>query len=557
MGFRVFMGVVDNAHELPIIVPQDIEGTKHDPHVYVEGAATDFKVILPADGKKPSGAALQRHRAVRAIAFLQKTKLKVQVHQQVPKAGTSAKDTIFVAWDPTRGLPKRVVKAGPKPNTLNVASRWVITAAQGNHVPAPSEGSDAASGVPQSTTEPSLAFETSRFDDDEFVISHVDGHSIFGHLILTVEESLLRDLDQDERSRLIVLTTDEGIGVDPDDIALAFAQSAPTTRQINADTKVRFSTSVDARLYSGLQHLSARLLEARVGPNPGDGLPIDRTGKFPLDLIPHGGQASLYQFTYVRRNKFHKKEKEVLVDHVGVSGVASPSQGVVQRGKSRATKFEIFVDTDAEVVDSIHEALAWVPDSIAVRVAKLNLSRVVEGTTNDEAGGDYQAETHTVRIFNKLLLAEMSQAMGGPNSLITTKALLILHEIGHALDAEVYGTALRQYNDAKREFTKEYRKYLTDGENFRVPPGDPIVPEFEADVSKVKALERAADPSNLYSAGRDFKSIMSKEKAISRYGTTNHEESYAEAFCCYVVDEPLLETLRPKTHAYFRANVPK
>jgi len=63
-------------------------------------------------------------------------------------------------------------------------------------------------------------------------------------------------------------------------------------------------------------------------------------------------------------------------------------------------------------------------------------------------------------------------------------------------------------------------------------------------------LNQAMQPGNKKpSETAQFKSAVGT--AVSEYGATSDDDSYAEAFAMYVLDPSLLKSLRPAAFAYF------
>jgi hypothetical protein len=557
MGFRVFEDVVDAAHEVPPVVPEDIPEANLAPHVYVKATEGTFEVILPTNGQHPAEKDVRRHRAVRAIVFVRKRKLNVQIHRHAPTPGTKAADTIFVVWDATRGIPRRKVKKTTGANTLTLASSWRITPGRGNHAPDPTENADAATDVPQATSDSTLTFQTSRFDDDQFVITHVDGHSTFGHIIITIEESLIRELDDGERKRLKVVASAESVHIHDSDVQQFFAtKGRQRTQKLPNGVSPRFGDLIDKQLHRGLGSIASRMLQLKWGRNDVKTPPLDRTTKVHLDLEEHGGDSSLYQFTYVQRGKKHKNHKEVLIEHVGRSAPPVPSSGLLERGRRRAQRHGLQLPEDNETMNAVLEALARMPDAITARIAGLAFDRQ-GGSPADEESGTYDRRTHTATLFNSAFDLRFDLC-GGQDSLVSAPAMTAIHEIAHAADAEHSGAALRRYEKAFDDLREKYRRFLQEDGTLFVPAGDSLLPDFKRDRNKVRALEESADTEKDHSADKAFTAAAKKEKiALTHYGESNILERFADTFMIYIADEPLLKALRPDHHSYFRKEWPR
>jgi len=335
-----------------------------------------------------------------------------------------------------------------------------------------------------------------------------------------------------------------------------------------------------------------------------------------LDLRAHGGEHAVFRFTRYSDAGTEKVlvEKTRVLAAAGTTASVAPATtgtftGGVAVGKIRLQIDSTFGDDRGK---RIADAVALLPEMLRDRADGLSF---VDGGAGQGPGGEnghYDAATDQVSLYGDLFAASVRQVGAASSS-----AYQIVHEIGHVVDLRPLFAAQRARDAAKEakkklEAPKPFDINDTDifaGEKKPDPAAQAEIARLKTEIdtqnklvasaksvagsevgtatesmltefakalaadgvtavkdakkrnaateaANVKAqAANEADPSGVQKPIRPLEPTLST--GLSRYAATDLMEAYAENYALYVLDETLLQALRPKTHAYFVKAFPK
>lgn len=395
----------------------------------------------------------------------------------------------------------------------------------------------------------------------------------------------LTGLPEADRKRIQVVSTTkiEVTGIDP-----KFSTAGGTTTLgLPADTTVVLDPSIDPKLTHGIQNIAAALTTtADVTPAP---MPDNSTSTLELDLTKYGGIKGLYRFTFHAPPAVGKAApaKRILVEQLGaaappagvaVPAAAAPGDTAPDAIADKMKKFGIVQSYSGVELDALRTAVLEVPDSHLGIVAGLRFARGTKHPTKPDVAGDYDPKTHTVTMFDRAFVS--TQVTFQQGSRVTSPAVrAIVHEIGHAVDLD----AIRKRSLDKTAADKD----VTDLPKNFPNPDDPTGYRYDnpADKKKIADIltaQKHAEGNLLTSKSRSgtttqkdasgdiadvvgatvrgigYREAAKKDGiAVSKYGETDWQESYAEAYSLFITAPDTLKSLRPATFDYLDKNLPK
>jgi len=394
-------------------------------------------------------------------------------------------------------------------------------------------------------------------------------------------------LPEADRKRIQVVTA----SVTVPDIAGKFATTGTkTTLTLPAGVAAAFDTSVDPALQHGLENVAASLSTTiELTPAP---LPPNTTTTLELD-VPSKGKG-LYRFTHSAPpavGKAAAPAARILIEALGVAtapagtkapptpktpGAPPTPDPVADKIKNHSLKHSYTGDE----LDALRAALDQIPDAQLSVVDGLSFDRKTADPNDPTTAGHYDPPTHTVTIYNRAFAGTQTRFKAGAGTTTSSAATrAILHEIGHAIDlapmrkAEV---ARKQADAAVAALNQKYPD-PDDPDKFR-----PKTAEQDKDIkATLKAQQDAEtkvlttrstsgtktvkDPSGKLvdsigtAADNDFRKAVAKDggKAVTAYGDTDFQESFAEAYSLFITSPSTLKSLRPNVYDFLDKNLPK
>ena len=271
-----------------------------------------------------------------------------------------------------------------------------------------------------------------------------------------------------------------------------------------AGTTIAVDPSASGVQAGGLHNVAAQLVLGKPSA-----LPPNNTLTLKLDLSPYGGINGLYRFTrhVPPAAKGATPAARVLVEQLGAATAPADQAipGAPEPGKTappdpvaaKMTAASLTHALSGTKLEALRGAISQIPASHLAVVSGLT---VVAGDPPGGRDGFYDSATHTVTVRTGAFGANDVHFSG--NGVATSYASqVIIHEIGHAVDmAKARGAASG---------------------------------------SKGKGYRAAAKKDGI---------------AVSSYGATDWQESYAEAYGLFISSPETLKALRPATHAYLETS---
>ena len=264
-------------------------------------------------------------------------------------------------------------------------------------------------------------------------------------------------------------------------------------------------------------------------------MPLNTTATLHLDFSPFGGQSGTFRITYVNTNTGEgDATREFHIEYLG-GAHSTPAQS--QRPESFSVQGNNFVadgwpDSD---YDKLRETLGRIPASALRQINGMTFNyrqgnTIAHGqamTEEGEAELAYGIPT-TDRVINIFSSASAPNAMNYEG--LPRIAWVIAHEIGHWL-----------------EFMPIFNVVAN-------ATGPTITPTNS--LSGHNQVDAQGNLSTGVGADTAFHRLNNSNAAISAYGATNAEESFAEYFAMYITSPSTLRLLRPQLHAYFAQHFP-
>jgi len=394
-------------------------------------------------------------------------------------------------------------------------------------------------------------------------------------------------LPEADRKRIQVVTA----AVTVPDIAGKFATTGTkTTLTLPSGVTAAFDTSVDPALQHGLQNVAASLSTTiELTPAP---LPANTTTTLELD-VPSKGKG-LYRFTHTAPlavGKGAPPAPRILIEALGVAtapagtkappppttpGAPPTPDPVAEKIKNHSLKHSYTGDE----LDALRAALDRIPDAQLSVVDGLSFDRKSADPNDPTTAGHYDPPTHTVTIYNRAFAGTQTRFKAGAGTTTSSAATrAILHEIGHAIDlapmrkAEV---ARKQADAAVAALSQKYTD-PDDPTKFRAKSAEEdkdikatlkAQQDAEAKVlttQSISGTKTVKDPAGKLvdvigtAADNDFRKAVAKDggKAVTAYGDTDFQESFAEAYSLYITSPSTLKSLRPNVFDFLDKNLPK
>lgn len=392
-------------------------------------------------------------------------------------------------------------------------------------------------------------------------------------------------LPEADRKRIQVVTTTPINVTNLDD---KFATKGTTlTLALPAATTVVLDPSVPAGLSHGIQNVAAALTTtADVTPAP---VPPNSTATVNLDLAKFGGINGAYRFTFdapppargaAPARTIVVEQLGTLAPPAGTKAPVPPPPGTAAAPDpiaDKITKHGFSVPYTGAELEALRAAISQIPDSQLSIVDGLTFLRAGVHPTKPTEAGHYDPKAHAITLYDLAFKAAQNvHAQGGTGSSGATQA--IVHEIGHAIDL----APLRAADLTRQGADKAVAALPTQFPN----PDDPTGfrwnnPQEKAKIDAVLKAQRDAEKALTSASSRSgtktvekpgkvfedvigtgvrgigYREAASRDGlAVSSYGATDWQESYAEAYSLYVTSPDTLKALRPNTYAYLASHLP-
>jgi Domain of unknown function (DUF4157) len=398
----------------------------------------------------------------------------------------------------------------------------------------------------------------------------------------------LEGLPEGDRKKIQAITTHIVVP----DIAGKFATTGTkTTIPLPTGVTAEFDTSVDAALQHGLSNVAGSLVgTADFATAP---LTPNSTITLELDLGAKLGKG-LFRFTYHAPTAPPAAKaappKRVVVEALGKATMppgtkappppkagATPTPDPVAE---KITKHSLSHSYKDRELDALRAALDLIPDAQLALVSGLKFARDTAKKTDPTAAGDYDPKTHTVTMFDRAFEASEVRFKGAGTVTASPATRAIAHEIGHAIDLVALRKAGADKDKADaavaqlpKRFPDPKDKEGWHWENPEQKKEIDAVLKAQKDAEKglVDARSRSGTrtikkPDGTFTEeigkaakGNAFREAAVKDggKAVSKYGETDWQEAYAEAYSLYVTSPDTLRAVRPNVFAHFDSRLPK
>lgn len=329
-----------------------------------------------------------------------------------------------------------------------------------------------------------------------------------------------------------------------------------------------------------------------------------------LDLRAQGGEHAVFRFVRYSDGGAEKLlvEKTRVIAAAGstagtAAAVTGTHTGSIAVGKIHIDIAASFGDTRGKAIE---DAVALLPETLRAKADGLHFTDGGSGQGPGGENGHYDSTADSVALYGDLFAASPRQVGAGDNT-----AYQIVHEIGHAVDLRPLFAAQRARDaaiaakkkleapqpidvnnldplaglgedkpDPQRQAQIATLQKEIDAQNAAMASArsiagsevgsatESMLTEFAKalaadgvtavkDAKKRNAAAEAANAANPQGPQQPSERTLSLAGSVSRYAATDLMEAYAEAYALYVLDEPLLKALRPKTHAFFVKTQPK
>jgi hypothetical protein len=389
----------------------------------------------------------------------------------------------------------------------------------------------------------------------------------------------LAGLPEADRKKLTLLSTDAVHVIGLDD---KFAtQGVTTTLPLPSGTTVVTDPSAAAVQSHGMNNIVAALtttIDFKTIP-----LAPGSTVTLKLDLSKHGGIDGLYRFTHVVGTQ--PDPNRVIVEQLGpakdapgtqVPASTTPGTAPADPIADKMTAAGITTALSGSKLEALRSAISQVPASQLSLITGLTVRFESSPPPGSKEAGRYDPATHTVFVNPDAFAADDTRyGTGTVSSSHATR--VFLHEIGHAIDYAPIRAKNVAQKAAAADLANLSKKYPDGSGGYTYPLGGPEEKEAkgvekasrEADAALLAAKSRSGtgvvkqgqdfvDVIGAAQGGNEFRAAAAKDgQAVSAYGRTDWQESYAETYAFYISDPQTLKAVRPATWAYFDKTLPK
>jgi len=377
--------------------------------------------------------------------------------------------------------------------------------------------------------------------------------------------------------------------------------------RIAAGIEFEFETKIGKASRPGLERIARHMISE-------SNLPQNTTRNLAIQEL-----SRIYRFSRFDHRSVAGSTELVLIEEFGPIpataevpetgwNVNHPRPGAMPAGSLKIRAFDFKRDQDWREDEwrLAVEALTSFPDSVLKEVAGVTFKRrpcqekfikdglcipraerTGEAEAGERTGGD--VNNQSIILFDEAFATSPSR-YGSSTVLVSVLA----HEVGHQVDLRSLDVALDTYNKGTAQARAELDKALAEPE----PPkgkkskkakdekskSDLAFEKYAADKAALKeALDKArslggvgwqddgttrtlteapagGDTDFLKAAALDGL-VLTDEKvtsgSITKYGTKNITEQFAELFSVYLTDPKLLQAIRPNVYAYFAARFPR
>ena len=297
-----------------------------------------------------------------------------------------------------------------------------------------------------------------------------------------------------------------------------------------------------------------------------------------IDVAIVGGPNAIFRFTrYTESNK-----DNVLIEKTkDLTPIASNTATIALTGKVKVNGIEIDIPNtfSQDYSSQLVNALKLIPEPILQKADGVKFSYMGPGAGPNNAVGQYNPNTDTIEIWQKMFDATARRIGTGTNIQDA-----IIHEVGHCIDLRPRYANLHNYNKANERLKnlEMQRNNLKSNDPLDLEPPDGAA-KLDADIAKakkdVKNLKKGKDIMlNSFSGYRDGIALQNQladefgralnldgvkvnqgnlTGGVTDYANKDLMEAFAENFSIYILDESLLQLIRPNTCAFFRSKLPK
>lgn len=352
---------------------------------------------------------------------------------------------------------------------------------------------------------------------------------------------------------------------------------------INVALTPEFPATVDTKLRAPLTNTLDRLLLGSLST-------ANTTVALEIDLTAHGGTKSVWRFTHLETTVKAKTTTRYLIEPV-----TEQAQATAGDTKFKSHGFSIAATTDTTFRPAVLRAVEIIPDALLSVVDGATFKREPASSADAKAGGHYEAEPHTVVIFDIGMKTGQSRFDDAPagQAPVDGRVRRIVHEIGHAIDEASMRKGFADRRSARAVLEKDWGSYVTfdkkTGDMSFDKAGMPLadVKKFDAALKKFRdadtalttarsetghgivgatpalrtAFKKALDadgsrPLTPYAEDKQKAWKGEKDPALKTGREADYiQEAYAEAFSLFITEPETLRALRPNTFKFFQDKV--
>ena len=342
-----------------------------------------------------------------------------------------------------------------------------------------------------------------------------------------------------------------------------------------------------AGLSKGLTNVAAAGARRRLTPAP---LPPNTTITLELDLTAQGGTRALYRFTFTPAAR-----RKGTTPASGSSSSCSarrpcrpgrrcrrraqggrPARGPGPGRRQAEGRVAHARATSGAELDALRAAISQIPDAHLALVSGLKFARDAAASDRAVAAGDYDPKKHTVddvrqRAFDarqtSLQRAAGPRVHGAPTRSCTRSATRsTCAPLRKATTLDKADRSGQRRRRAPRRLPRRPERYSTrSGGTENKAQGEPQgAPRRRAGsktarrsgtkpTGRTRTVNGRSTPD-----GNKFREAVKKDggKGVSRYGETDWQETYAEAYSLFITSPDTLKALRPATYAYLETTLP-